>query len=532
VNTAPAVPESTFIAQQARGRQTAEKIKAAKMAKKRKQAPDSGDEDADIANAIMESRPTPGQIDHCDICGQRFTVTPYSRAGPNGGLLCAACGRNVGKDNKPEIKKPKKAYGLGKKRKIQSSILDRTFRLGAKDLATLCVETLAKNVDVADSLGDLPEHLVDKAARLFSKRRLLNPKTVMLFVQPSTESLKIYEGAYLGGDDIIQCFQIPKNLRIFKIRNGILFKDRVLDYLATRDYNLESFSVHGANLLSDQAWTNFLSKKGQFLQTLWVKFTDKYFGDDMVAFLGEKCPNLKRLGICHNQKLTEEGVELIANLRQLETLSLHLQNSVSNRTFRRLIGAIGVQLKSLSLRGFTTIDDDVLDAIHDNCASLVKLRIQESSHVTDKGFISLFTNWANPPLEVIDFSKCRHLDSTVPRDPDSGIGLCSNGFRALMKHSGSHLRRLNIESCRYITAETFLEVFNGETTYPALECLEVAFCEEVTDEIIALMYRCCPLLREIVVCGCMKVLGRLPVPRGRLLIGVPNVMGMIIEGTG
>ena len=511
-----------------------EKIKASKAFKKRKRDADSDDEDDDIARAIFEETraPLPGQMENCEICDKRFTVTPYSRAGPNGGLLCVSCGRDLDKkDGGAKKKQRKSTAGQGRRRTAQSRILDGTYHLGAKNLSTLCIELLAKNVDLADSLGDLPEHVVDKIARLFSKRRLLSPATLPLFLQPSTERLMIYDGAKLSSDDLIGIFQVAQNLRVLKIRNAIQFKDEVMEYLLSRGIALEQLYLHGANLLSDEMWEKFLTKKGKSLRALQVYFTDKHFGDSTVALLKKACPNLTRLKIGHNQAVTDEGIKHIAGLRKLEHLSLDLRTETSSKAYRHTISKIGPTLKTLSLVKVPKLDDHVLDTIHQSCRSLVKLRITENEHMTDLGFAKLFTDWANPPLEFVDLQKNRHLDSTRARDNPEAVGLCSDGFRALMAHSGRKLRHLNVHGCRHITAEAFEEVFGPGKLYPELRAVEISFCEEVTDFVVGSIFATCPGVREVNVFGCMKVKD-VQVPRGKILVGVPNALGMQIEGWG
>ncbi|RGP76376.1 hypothetical protein FLONG3_5260 [Fusarium longipes] len=508
------------------------KIKESKAFKKRKKNTDESDDE--IARAIMEQSagPMPGQMENCEICEKRFTVTPYSVAGPNGGLLCAPCGREIAKERQgAPKKKPKKQAavgGVGRRRAIQSRILDGD--VGTKSLATLCVQTLAKNVDLADSLGDLPEHLIDKIARMFSKRRLLKSETLPLFVQPNTENVHIYDGSKLNESDYMSIFQIAPKLRNLKIRCGIQFKDEVMDYLLTRDTALETFYLHGANLLSEEKWHEFMQAKGQSLKGVQVYYTDNHFGDDSIAMLRDHCPNLKRLKVENNQKLTNDGVKTIADLSSLEHLGLQLLHKTRSDAYVKIIRSIGANLQTLSLKVVPSIDDAVLRAIHDNCRSLVKLRITDCETMTDFGFAELFTNWANPPLQFLDLQKCRQLDATNPRENPDNVGLCSDGFKALMAHSGHKLRYLNIHACRHISREAFEEVFNEGAQYPELKELEISFCEEVTDFVLGSIFRACPNIREVNVFGCMKVKS-VRVPRGVILVGVPNAQGMVVEGS-
>jgi DNA repair protein RAD7 len=198
-----------------------DKIKASKKFQKRKRGLDSDGED-DLALALLESSaPLPGQQENCEACGKRFTVTAYSRNGPGGGLLCGPCSKELDKDDAAAKKKVKRANGgaVGRRRQVQSNILDGTYSLGAKSLMTLCIETLAKNIDLAEDLGDLPSSLIDKIARKLSKHRLLDSRTLNLFLQPTAEEVQVYDGAKLGADDYIRIFQTAPNLKKLKVSN-------------------------------------------------------------------------------------------------------------------------------------------------------------------------------------------------------------------------------------------------------------------------------------------------------------------------
>lgn len=509
-----------------------QKIKESKAFKKRKREADTDDEDQ-IARAIFEERhaPLPGQMENCEICEKRFTVTPYSVAGPDGGLLCAPCGREIAKErqvDQPKKKAPRKQVGgVGLRRTVQSRILDGD--VGTKSLATLCVEKLAQNVDLAESLGDLPEHLVDKIARIFSKRRLLKPETLPLFVQPKTEMLHIYDGAKIGEQELISIFQTAPKLRDFKARCVVQFKDEVMDYVLTRNIIFDKFYLHGANLLSEDKWHEFLVAKGRELKGLQVYYTDLHFGDDTIVVIQKNCPQVKKLKIENNQKLTDDGVKALADIPSLEHIGLQLLHSISPEAITHFLPAIGANLKTLSLKIVPKADDTVLAAIHDNCRSLSKLRISESEVMSDAGFTSLFTEWTNPPLLFLDLQKCRYVSASNPRNNDDNIGLCSSGFKALMAHSGRKLVNLNIHACRNISREAFEEVFGKDKSYPELRKFEISFCENVTDFVLGSIFRSCPMIQEVNVFGCMKVRD-VRVPRGVILVGVPNAQGMVTEG--
>lgn len=119
------------------------KIKESKGSKKRKKGkkddPDAEDSDADFG-MYTKSKPLPGQLENCEICEKRFTVTPYSKTGPDGGLLCVKCSKEQETQRKKEAKVKKQAAPRAKRRQNQSNILDGIVHDGAASLQDLCIK--------------------------------------------------------------------------------------------------------------------------------------------------------------------------------------------------------------------------------------------------------------------------------------------------------------------------------------------------------------------------------------------------------
>ncbi|KAH9904720.1 hypothetical protein F4778DRAFT_730483 [Xylariomycetidae sp. FL2044] len=521
--------------EQKRKRQSAaiEKIKKSKAKKRKRQNGDDSDSD-DLADALLQgqSAPAPGQQANCDACNKRFTVTPYSRAGPNGGLLCGPCGKELAKDeadSRRQKKKAKPGPKPGSRRNQQSRMLDGSYTHGAKSLLTLCVETLAKNIHLADDLGDLPPYVINRISRELSKRRLFGTASLQLLLQAHAEEIKIYDAGLLGSDDFIRVFATMAKLKALMLRNAIQFKDHVMEYLIGRQINLESLYLHGANLVTEDCWKEYLKVKGSYLKELRVYFTDRHFTDDIVSELKTHCTSLTKLKICHNQEVSDEGIKTVAELPNLKYLGLdHLKKHTTTGAYIHVIEKIGSQLEAFSVQHGPDLDDSLLDALHDNCNSLKKLRVTGSELLTDAGFARLFKDWKNPPLSFLNVSSNRHVDSEKPQENEQDVGLCSDGFRALMNHSGRRLESLSIFACRHISREAFEEVFALGSEYPNMKNLEISFCN-VTDLIVGCIFRACPNLRKMSVFGCMK-LRKVRVPRGKILVGMPNALGTEIEG--
>lgn len=171
------------------------KGKADKKTKKKKKKGSDDDSDfEDVMDMYKKKKPLPGQLSNCELCNKRFTVTPYSKAGPDGGLLCAPCGKEMAKEAKATEKTNKPTVRKGR-RKIESNRLDGlTFR-GSKTLQQLCIETLAKYSEDIEELGDMPEPIMDRLSEIFSKKRAMNSTTFKLFLQSDRSTVAIHEAA-------------------------------------------------------------------------------------------------------------------------------------------------------------------------------------------------------------------------------------------------------------------------------------------------------------------------------------------------
>lgn len=176
--------------------------------KKKKKNQDSDDESelSDIDSeasaefgGYKKSIKLPGQLENCEVCSKRFTVTPYSKTGPDGGLLCTPCGKELGKEAdkaKKEQQKKKKAGPTGRKRrKLESDRLDGKISLGAKTLAQLCLEKASNHAEDVDDLGDMPQRQMERLSEIFTKKRVMKSTTLPLFLQPDTEEMVVYDCA-------------------------------------------------------------------------------------------------------------------------------------------------------------------------------------------------------------------------------------------------------------------------------------------------------------------------------------------------
>lgn len=169
----------------------------AKGKKKKKGSGDGEDSDFedDVMNVYKKVVKLPGQLENCEVCSKRFTVTPYSKTGPDGGLLCTPCGKALAKEAKPDAKPKAKGPTGRKRRKIESDRLDGKIQHGAKSLQQLCVEKVAKHAGDIDDLGDLPAQVLERLSEIFTKNRVMRPKVLDLFLRADVDVITVHDCA-------------------------------------------------------------------------------------------------------------------------------------------------------------------------------------------------------------------------------------------------------------------------------------------------------------------------------------------------
>lgn len=513
-----------------------EKSKVKDKAKK-KSKKDAGSDDDDFNDSLLaldryrKTKPSAGQLENCEICEKRFTVTAYSKTGPDGGLLCTPCGKELARDGIENEVKSKKPVGK-KRRKTESDRLDGLVTQGAKSLEQLCIERVADvHMDI-DEFGDMPDAVLNRLSEIFSKRRVLNPRTLRLFLRPDLDTIAIHDAAYLEENDYKEIFAIVPNITKLVLRNACQFKDSVLAYMMEKATKINHFQVYAANLVTDAMWKGFFQGFGKNLRALKLEWLDAAFDDEVVEVMVQYCPQLERLKLRYCRQVTAASLAAIGRLSKLTHLSLMLSGSPEPGELITLIDAVGPSLKTLSLENCGEADDTVLNAIRNKCSQLAKFRLSNVDCITDKALATLFDGEPQersvlPALYYVDLSGARDVDNNNPSGPqDAPIGLASSAFIQLMKHSGSKLTRLNIASCRHVSHAAFCDAFNGIVDYPNLLEINLSFCNSVDTSVISGIFKCCPKIKKLIAFGCFKV-DNVVVPSGIALIGLPKAHNAI-----
>lgn len=142
-------------------------------------------------------------------------MTPYSKTGPEGGLLCAPCSKELAAEEKKGKAPAKKPSRKGRRQNF-SNILDGIVQKGAFSLLEMCikvgydsstanllggmrhahcVQRVADNIHDIEEFGDLPQELLHRLSQILSKRRVVTPRTLELFLRRDINSIEIFDCA-------------------------------------------------------------------------------------------------------------------------------------------------------------------------------------------------------------------------------------------------------------------------------------------------------------------------------------------------
>lgn len=68
------------------------------------------------------------------------------------------------------------------------------------------MQKVADNINDVEEFGDLPQQLLHRLSQILSKRRVLTPRTLNLFLRPDLDFIEIY--------DCGSTFMIEKQIRL------------------------------------------------------------------------------------------------------------------------------------------------------------------------------------------------------------------------------------------------------------------------------------------------------------------------------
>ena len=381
---------------------------------------------------------------------------------------------------------------------------------------------MARNIDMVDNFGGLPDRFMDQICQIISRNRSLNNHTMRLFLENDkrTRKLTLYDCASMftlfptththalttrlleiDSNSLRNIAAFLPDLRELSLYHCGRMTDEVLPYYAEKLKCLESIHIRGAFLVGAEVYVDFFKTVGPRLKSLSLTSTART-NSSVFEAIAENCPNLESLCLSNLARLDVDGVTALRNCSKLKSLDISFAGGdITDDAVVSLLDVIGSGLKELDLSGNALLTHETLGAIHACCAHLRVLKLNDCELLTDQDIINLFTNWY----------KNRGLHEFHIARPES---FEDGALEAAAVHSGQTLKVLDLTSCGGITRQGLLKAL---TVCQKLQSIDVGFVRSVDDEVVEAMQK--NGITHITIWGCTKVTLTCKVDVGVTLVG-------------
>lgn len=182
---------------------------------------------------------------------------------------------------------------------------------------------------------------------------------------------------------------------------------------------------------------------------------------------------------------------VLQSLSTIESLNLRGCYKLTDSSFSYLLNRKLSSLTSLNISLCKQITDNTLSTISENLPSLTSLNISGCSNVTGNGILSISSTLTN--LKVLKMRSLRHLT-------DECIQYITG--KSYLKIPGLlQLEILDLQDCQRIKDDS---LFNISETLTHLKCLNLNFCNEITDHGL-LHLSCMPSLQGLSLRLCSNI---------------------------
>lgn len=220
---------------------------------------------------------------------------------------------------------------------------------------------------------------------------------------------------------------------------------------------------------------------------LYLNISHTHITDASLRTIAKYCSNLQFLSLAHCKKFTDRGLQYLAsgkNSEKLDYLDLSGCLQITPGGFKNLASGC-VNLQSLLLNDFPTLNDDCLAPISTRCIKLHTLSFLGSPLLSDEAFRKLAINKNLKKLKIEGNQRISDLSLKV-------IGLmCPN------------LEHLYIADCQRLTDAALKSL----TSCRFLTVANFADCVRISDKGVRQLVEgpCGPKLRELNLTNCIRV---------------------------
>lgn len=254
---------------------------------------------------------------------------------------------------------------------------------------------------------------------------------------------------------------------------------------------LTSIELLGPFLVRTPAWQSFF-KAHPNLSVFRITQNPR-FDVECVKELVKNSPGLTELRLREIGKMCDGFLEVLQSsglvLTHLDLAYPGNPELVGEMSVMSLVEKLGPALKHLDLSGMASITDEFFIRCMKSCApKLGSLAAADLEEITDGKIGQFFLEWENSGLSSVDLSRNHNLSSLA--------------LSGVLQHSGPQLKSLNINGWRATSNESLNAIAELAT---GLIKINVGWCREVDDFVLAKIQDECKDLKDLSCWGCNKV---------------------------
>ncbi|EIM21403.1 RNI-like protein [Wallemia mellicola CBS 633.66] len=440
----------------------------------------------------------------CIECQSKVIITKYTPPGPDGiGVLCPKCTTALGIDPFKQDQPKRKKAPKREKRNVPSIELPKK----PKSLSDYAIKVIIDNIDHVESLNEIGINALETIAKIISKNRSLNPRTLQLFLGSHQESLSLYDAANLDTECLKSIAVLCPHLKNLTIHFAGQLSGDVIKAWTSKFKNLTSLDIHGAYLVKPNDWVAMIKKFGSSLTSFKVSHCSK-FDESCVEALGNTCANLESLSLSQIM-MYNQGIDHLCKLEKIKQLEIiEINGEVTSEAIVNLLKYIGGGIELLTLSKNPDLDDETLSVgIKLHCPNIRQLNLSDCESFENDGFKSLFNDWNAENLNVLDISK----DYTIVDD----------GIEAIVDNVGKNIEVFGMNKLKNVTRNQLISI---STKMPKLKEIDISWCSQTDDSVIKSFMENCQHLKQIKCFGCLLLTRFCPQKSGVQIIGCPALL--------
>lgn len=433
-----------------------------------------------------------GSIRFCDRCKRKYMITEERQQ------FCDACSslREAAgiKSSSNGTSNRKKILDKTNRKRRDLYILDAKDSYGSVlPLTVMAMQVIVNCIDDVESFGIIPPRIQIQLARIISKWRKLDSKSVKLFISNNETQVNLFDCTYLSENDLLNLVQSIPNVTQLHLGLCGRMTDMVIDHMGKYCTHINDLTLEGPFLPTEEAFNNLLGSLK--LNKLSLQYAANLNSDAIVKLLETSKDTLEYLRIDQCLSIGDKGVRLLGEFDNLKTLILtDLGLSVSEESLASTIESIGDNLTELQLNYFPHLSDHVLnDIIAAKCTNLQHLALGycgEESFTTE-GLTLFFKEKWNPNIS----DKLRFLSLDLTRNHQ----LKDDFLIVFLERYGYGIQNLNLNGLDLLTNESLMILAKS---CPNLITLDVSWVRAVTDVFLIDLFNTSKNLESINIYGC------------------------------